>query len=286
MKKNIVIAALFAATAANADFDIYGKYEGNITDGSGATYSQDLDLKLVGTADGATITATLEDLAGGDTVTTNELYVETNIFDGISFKGGKSKGKNGNGLLQKSSAATNKMAVSFDASGLGFAVNQASGDANASVDVSGEFAGVAIKAQDVAEDDRFVTASVEVAGVSLNGEYQKTTTGTNMGATASLTVPVSETAIVDVTGVYVNVENGSGVTQDDGILGDISDAAGTVKGAVVSTNSNYGVVTGKLYQKNDKTTYVGELGNGIMTYSYTKTEDTDGVAGVKIDVSF
>ena len=144
MKKNIVIAALFAATAANADFDIYGKYEGNITDGSGATYSQDLDLKLVGTADGATITATLEDLAGGDTVTTNELYVETNIFDGISFKGGKSKGKNGNGLLQKSSAATNKMAVSFDASGLGFAVNQASGDANASVDVSGEFAGVAI----------------------------------------------------------------------------------------------------------------------------------------------
>jgi len=285
MKKNIVIAALFAATAANADFDIYGKYEGNITDGSGATYSQDLDLKLVGTADGAQITATLEDLSGGDTVTTNELYVETTIFDGISFKGGKSKGALGNGILQKKSAPTNKMAVSFDASGLGFAVNQASGDANASVDVSGSFAGVVVKAQDVAEEDRFVTASVDVAGVSLNGEYQKTTTGTNMGATASLTVPAGA-VIVDVTGVYVDVENGSGVTQDDGILGDISDATGTVKGAVVSTNSNYGVVTGKMYQKNDKTTYVGELGNGIMTYSYTKTEDTDGVAGVKINVSF
>jgi len=285
MKKTIMIAALFAATAANADFDIYGKYEGNITDGSGATYSQDLDLKLVGTADGATITATLEDLAGGDTVTTNELYVETTIFDGISFKGGKSKGALGNGILQKKSAPTNKMAVSFDASGLGFAVNQASGDGNASVDVTGSFAGVDVKVQNAAEENRFVTASSNVAGLYFDVEYQKTTVGTNTGVSGSIFVPVG-TLLADVTGVYVNVEDGSGVTQDDGILGDISDAAGTVKGAVVSTNSNYGIVTGKLYQKNDKTTYVGELGNGIMTYSYTKTEDTDGVAGVKIDVSF
>ena len=287
MNKNLVIAALFATTSAHAAFSITGEYEGNITDGTGAaTYSQDLDLKLVGTTNGSKVTATIEDLSGGDTVTTNELYIETTILDGISFKGGKSKGLNGTGILQKESAPTNAMGISFDANGLGFTVAQGSGDANASVDVTASVAGVDVKVQNAAEEARFVSGAVEVAGMGITGEYQKTTVGTNMGATARLTTAFGENAVLDVTGVYIDVEDGTGVTQDEGILGDISDAAGTVKGAVVSTNSNYGVVTGKMYTKNDKNTYVGELGNGIMTYSYTKTEDADGVAGVKVKVSF
>lgn len=287
MNKNLAIAALFAATSAHAGFSITGDYEGNITDGSGAaTYSQDLDLKLVGTTNGSKVTATIEDLSGGDTVTTNELYIETTILDGVSFKGGKSKGLNGTGILQKESAPTNAMEVSFDANGLGFTVAQGSGDANASVDVTASVAGVDVKVQDAAEENRFISGAVNIAGLDVTSEYQKTTVGTNMGATINMFFPFGESALLDITGVYVDVEDGTGVTQDDGILGDISDAAGTVKGAVVSTNSNYGVVTGKVYNKNDKNTYVGELGNGTMTYSYSKTEDTDGVAGVKVKVSF
>ena len=274
MNKTLIIASLLAATTtASAAFNISGTYEGTVQDGTGAaTYSQDLDLKLVGSVNGASVTATMENLSSGTAVTTNELYVNAEIVPGFDFQGGNFKALNGNGLLEKKSAAANRMMVTAQ----GVSVIQASGDGNATVDLSV----MGVKVQNALNSDRFISGSYNLNGVTLAGEYQKQAAGTNYGVTANAMLPAG----VEVTGVYMDVEGS--ITQDDGIIGDVSDAAGEVKAVVASVNSNYGAVTGKVINKNAKNTYVGELGNGIMTYSYSKTEDTDGVAKVKIAVNF
>jgi len=91
-----------------------------------------------------------------------------------------------------------------------------------------------------------------------------------------------------VTGVVIDVEDTAGVTQDDGILGDVSDAANgkTVKGVVASTDTTVGTVTGKFIDKNDLNTYVAELERGVWTFGHSKTENADGVTTAEINVSF
>jgi len=279
------VVATTLTTTAFAGMEINGKYEGTVTDGNpgASTYAQDLDLTLKGTVDGASVTATIENLSGGDTVTTNELYIETS-FEGLNFKGGKSKGMNGIGLLQKKSSATNKIQLSTDVAGFDVAVNQTSGDGNATVDLGGSLAGINVNVQNAGNDTRYVTASTSIAGLDINAETQETASGTtNTGASISTTV-----AGMTVTGVIVDVEDASGITQDDGILGDISDATAgkDLNGVVVTTATVVGDVTGKYINKNDKTTYVGELERGVWTIGYSKTEDTDGVASAKINIVF
>lgn len=286
--KNIILATTMVTltSVAFADITITGKYEGTITDGNpgASTYAQDLDLTLKGTTEGASVTATIENLAGGDTVTTNELYIETSI-EGINFKGGKSKGMNGNGLMQKKSSATNKMQLSTDVAGVGVAINQTSGDGNATVDVNGSVAGIDVKVQNAGNDTRYVTASTNVGGFDVVVETQETaSTTTNTGASISTTV-----AGMTVTGVMIDVEDASGVTQDDGILGDISDATAgkDLNGVVVTTTATgLGEITGKYINKNDKTTYVGELERGVWTFGASKTEDEDAVFDASIKVKF
>jgi len=287
MKKLFLATAVATTltTTAFAGMEISGKYEGTLTDGNpgASTYAQDLDLTLKGTTDDTSVTATIENLAGGDTVTTNELYIETSI-EGINFKGGKSKGMNGNGLLQKKSSATNKIQLSTDVAGFDVAVNQTSGDGNATVDLGGSLAGVNVSVQNAGNDTRYVTASTSIAGLDINVETQETASSTtNTGASISTTV-----AGMTVTGVVIDVEDASGITQDDGILGDISDATANkdLNGVVVTTASTLGELTGKYINKNDKTTYVGEVERGVWTFGYSKTEDTDGVATAKINVAF
>jgi hypothetical protein len=282
---NLLTATLVAttiSTTAIAGMGITGTYEGTITDGSGATYAQDLDLTLTGTVDSTTVTATIEDLTGGSTLATNQLFIETAI-EGLNFKGGKYKGQNGSGLLQTESTATNKMAISTDVAGVNLKVSQVSGNANATVDTSASYAGVNLKVQNITNSERFLTASTSVAGIDINIERQKTAIGTNTGGSASATI-----SGLTVTGVMIDVEDATGITQDDGILGDISDASNgnTVTGVVASTDTVLGTVTGKYIDKNDATTYVGKLQRGIMEYGYTKTENTDGVFDAVLTVSF
>jgi hypothetical protein len=287
---NLISATIVAtslSTSAIAGFGITGKYEGTITDGTGATYTQDLDLTLTGSvADGTTVTATIENLAGGDTVTTNEVYIETTI-EGFNFKGGKYKGKKGAGLLQKKSAATNKMSISTSVAGVGVKINQDSGDANATIDASASFAGVGVGVQDIADSTRFITASASAGGVDLNVERQQTATGTNTAGSISTSIG-TENQVFDLVAVIVDVEDAVGVTQNDGILGDISDANNgkTVTGVVASTMTGFGMVTGKYISKNDLDTYVTKLKRGAFEYGYSKTENADGVFSGKLEVSF
>jgi hypothetical protein len=287
----ILIAAIAATTmtAATAGVEISGNYEGTFTEGNpgGATYAQDLDLKLVGTvSEGTNVTATFEDIAGGDTVTNTQLYITTTI-EGLDFKGGTYKSQNGKGLMQKESAAAGQFEVSTKINGYGVSVGQTSGDANATADVSANVSGVAINVQNLTNTDRFISASVDTTWLSVNVERQKTLSGVNTAGSISTTFG-TETQVFDLTSVIIDVEDTAGITQDDGILGDISDAENgkTVSGVVLSTNTPMGMMTGKYIDKNDLNTYVAELERGVMEYSYTKTENTDGVVGASITVTF
>jgi hypothetical protein len=274
------------STTAFAGASITGNYEGTFTDGNpgASTFAQDLDLTLKGTvADGTTVTATFENLTGGSTVTSTQLFIETEI-EGLNFKGGNYKSQNGAGLMQKKSAVTNQFELGTDVAGFGVSVAQTSGDANATVDVNGSVAGINVNVQNAGNDTRYVTASTSIAGLDIAVETQETATGTtNTGASIATTV-----AGMTVTGVIIEVEDTAGITQNDGILGDISDASNgkTITGVVASTETVLGTVTGKYIDKNDATTYVGKLQRGVMEYGYTKTEDTDGVFDAVLSVSF
>ena len=280
MNKTIMIAALFAASANAAT--ITGNYEGTFTDGHGATFAQDLDLTLVGGNDDAKVTVMLEDLTGGSTVTANQVFVEAGL-EGLNFKGGNYKSQNGTGILQKKSAVTNQFSLNTSIAGAGITVGQVSGAAKQTVDASLEVSGVAVDVQNVSATDRFITAALDFMGFGVTVETQDTATGRNTGMTAGF-----NTNGVNVTGVYVDVKDAAGVTQDDGLVGDISDATtgSTVKAGVASLDTTAGTVTGKYIVKNDKNTYVGELNRGVWTVGYTKEENVDGVFDAKINVAF
>ena len=287
MNKNIMLAALFAAGAASADISINGSYEGAFTEGGAATYAQDLDLTLVGSAGGAKVTVMMEDLTGGSTVTTSQVFVEAGI-EGLDFKGGNYKSQNGSGLLQAESATTNQFEVGTSIAGASVTVGQVSGEGSATIDAGFEVAGLDIDVQNVSNTDRFITVVANFFGFGTTIETQETATGRNTAVSANTGLIISETATINVTGVYIDVEDTAGVTQDDGILGDISDAAtgSTVRAGVASLETDLGTVTGKYIIKNDLDTYVAELERGVMEYGYSKTEDEDGVFSAKLTVSF
>jgi hypothetical protein len=287
--KNLFTAIAIASltTATFADVSITGAYEGTVTENtttSNYEYSQDLDITVRGKMGDTTVTATFEDMTGGSTVTSKQVYMETKVIDGINFKGGNYKGQNGTGLLQKKSSATNKMKVSTDVAGFGVAVNQVSGSGTSTYDVAGKVGPADVTIQNATNDTRYITVSGELQGITVVYESQEASTGnTNMGVSASATV-----GGIDVTGVYVDVQDASGITQDDGILGDISDANAdtTVTGIVASTGTEFGTVTGKYITKNDLNTMVGKIKVGDIEYGVSKTENADAVFDAKLTVTF
>jgi len=290
VNKNILATAVaMTMTAATAGVTITGDYVGFITNDSSITsYAQDLDLMIKGTMleDSTSVTATIENLGGtGNTLTVNELYVKTQI-EGLDVKLGRSKGQLGAGLMQKQSAATDKLQVGLNVGEYGVTLEQASGSGKVNIDANGSLGVINFKTQNVSSSDRFISAQTTVAGVELFVEYQKTDVGTNTGLAAATSV-----AGFGVTYAQVDVGDASGVTQDgsitnekSSILEDISDAATgkVVRGVVVSK----GDITGKAIKKNDKMTYVAVLARGPMEYAYQKTEDVDGVLSAKVSFMF
>ena len=290
MKNNLILATLFATTmTANAVIDITGTYEGTFTDGNpgAATYAQDLDLKMVGSVDDTRVTILMEDLTGGSTVTANQVFLETKI-EGLNFKGGNFKGQNGSGLLQAKTAVANKMNLGFDIAGNGVTLGQVSGDGQVSVDASAEFAGVGVKVQNATQSNRFISAVTDFFGFGVTAETQNTTVGRNNAVSANAKVSTGATSSMSVTGVMIDVNDATVVTQDDGVFGDISDTTNgnTVIGGVVEVASSFGAVTGSVWEKNDLNNYKAELDRGVMNYSYQKNESTDGVFAAKMNVTF
>ena len=288
MNNKLLIAALAATTlTANAAIDITGNYEGTFTDGSGASYAQDLDLTLVGSTEGAKVTVMMEDLTGGSTVTATQVFVEADL-EGIDVKAGNYKNQNGSGLLQTKSAVTNQFEVSTSLAGASLTLGQVSEASKVTVDASMEIAGLDVNVQNVTATDRFITVVTNFFGFGTTVESQNTAVGRNSAVALTANIALGETSAVTATTVYMDVNDATTLTQDDGILGDVSGATNgsSVKGAVLSTATSFGTVTGKMYDVNETNTFVGEIARGALTVGYTKTDDVDGVVDAKIDVAF
>ena len=283
------VAAFSLSAVSFADISITGAYEGEFSNGgSGAyEYTQDLDLTLKGKSGESVVTVMLEDLGTDEndgTVSTSQVWIDTKVA-GLDVMAGKKKGQNGNGLLQKASAASQKFSAGTTVGPVGVKVTQASGDGNAKVDASFEVAGVSVNAQNVNNDTRFISASTDLQGLSLAVETQEASAGkTNTAYSVGGAVgPAS------VTYVNIDVQDAAGVTQDDGILGNISNAvAGNdLYGVVGSLDvAEVGTVTGKYISKNDKDIYVAKLSRDIWEVSATDEEGSDTVYGAKLTVTF
>ena len=269
--KKIVLATMLAAfgTASVADVMINGKYKGKISEDSSTgnyTYNGDLDLTLKGKA--------------GDTVF---LWTGSQLADIIDFKGGTYKSKNGKGLLQENSTK-NRMKFSTDLGAFNASVMQVSGESKQEYTVSTNVGPATVMVQNVADDKRFVTVQGEFAGASLLFETQEASAGKrNMGVQAG--VKVGDLA---VNGVVIKVEDNTGMTQTDGIIGDISDAnnGSTITGVVASTTTDLGKITGKYITKNDKNTIIGKLNVDNWEFGATKEEDKDVAVDASITVKF
>jgi len=290
MNKTLIAALAATTLTAQAAINISGDYQGTISEGNpgAATYTQDLDLKMVGDiADGTKVTATFENLTGGSAVSATQVFVETSL-EGIDFKGGNYKSQNGSGLLQTTSAVTNQMEVGFDIAGSGVTVGQVSGVGKATVDTSLTVAGISVAAQNVTATDRFITVITKLFGFNVTAETQKTAIGRNTAGAIEANIAVNDSAVIGVAGVMIDVNDASALTQDDGILGDISDAVNgkKVTGVVASVPTILGTVTGKYIDKNELNTYIAEVERGVWTFSYAKTDNVDGVATGELKVTF
>ena len=185
--------------------------------------------------------------------------------------------------MQAESSVTNQMEVAFGIDEFGITLGQVSGDGNATVDVAASIANVDVTVQNASASDRFISAIAEFFGFNVTAEYQKTAVGTNIGGTLNRTI-----GGVDLTTVVIDANDTSVITQDDGIIGDISGVnnGDTIVGGIAAIPTTFGTVTGKMYDVNDATTYVGELQAGVMTYSYTKADATNGVLTAELNVAF
>ena len=285
----MVLAAAMAtlATASMADIMLTGKYKGKMSEDSttgNMKYNGDLDLTLKGKAGDTVFTSTFENIGknGTTAVTVKQSYIETDLM-GLDFKGGTYKATNGNGLLQESTTK-NRVKVGTAMGGFDASVTQVSEDGNATVSLSTTVGPATVTVQDVANSTRFVTVGADMGGVNMLVETQEASTGKrNTGVQAGVSV-----GAFDLTGVYIDVKDGTGVFQTDGIVGDVSDAndGTTVKGIVASTGTAFGKVTTKYITKNSLNTVVGKLNVDNWEFGASKTENADTAYDASVTIKF
>ena len=285
----MVLAAAMAtlATASMADVMITGKYKGAFSENSDGNmkYNGDFDLTLKGKAGDTVYTSTFENIgkSGSTAVTVKQSYIETPIGDMLSFKGGTYKATDGKGLLQESTTK-NRMKLSAEVGGVSASATNISEDGNTSIALSTKVGPATVTVQNVTNDTRFITVGADLGGVSLLVETQEASAGKrNTGVQAGISA-----GGFDLTGVYIDVKDGTGVFQTDGIVGDVSDAndGTTVKGIVASTGTDFGKVTTKYITKNNLNTVVGKLNVGKWEFSTSKTENADAVNSASVTVRF
>jgi hypothetical protein len=317
MKKYILatVVATTVSTMAMADMKIDGSIDATLasggdmmgTDITGSPYFSVMKAKInfTGKSGNSSFKATMIkkdfDMSTGFEI--DQLYAKTSILPGVTVKAGMIKGRNGNGLTQKKGKAKAKYSVATKVAG--FTVSASTATANQGVgstmvidaagntmdstgfpsmarnhtklNVSGKFAGVKFKLQDLTEDSRFLTISTTVAGAKVDAELSDTVTAlsasTNLGG-------------MSVTGVYVDADSGSSITQDSGILGGVLKGSNEVKAVVVQTATPFGKLkafTGTFSTKS--ASYVG-LTNGATTIGYTMKEDQQAVISARVKFKF
>jgi len=273
MKNIIITAAIVVALASAAQaaeevtvtpspVTVSGTYEGTITDSG--TYTDELEVVVVGTADAGTVTIKLD-----KTGTVGDLYVDTKILM-FDLQLGKVDSVNG-------------MRVGTTVAGVTVSAHQISGtNQRTTLDAGYTLGPVELSGVDVLDSARLLNAGVELAGVELDSSYQKTTTGTNIILGTGL----------EVQGFAVEVANASindaSVTKTGdskhALLGTMTSATnGTnVRGAKVSL----GDISAKVVELNSTNTYTVALKRDFMTYSYSKVAGGDSTVSAGLKISF
>lgn len=288
MKILIIVVAIFASINTHATMSLTGKFESKVEQQSGAAYVEhDLDLSFKASVGGTSVTMMLEDIgrdiyfdgAADYDVLATQVFVETNL-EGISFKAGTYETTSGNGIINAASNG-DKTTLATSIAGVSVSLNTANADQNSKLTLAGNVAGVDIKVQDATRSTRFVTVSGDVAGVAVAIERQKTATGTNTGFNLS----------TDINGVAVAYENvkindASAVSQDDGVIGDISAATDKASAISATMNTAMGSIEIKHAKIDTVKTHTVELTRGNVVYGYSKTTDLDKELSAKVSFAF
>ena len=276
LKTAIVGTALltvpFIAFADETDTDttnvsVTGTYEGTASVDATTkdlTYTQGLDLVMVGTSPHGSVTVNID-----ETATVGDLYLDTNLFN-FDVRLGKVDSVTG-------------IEVGTSIAGFTVSVHKATGSGGATtVDASTVFGPINLSGEDVLDDDRLLSAGMEIAGIDVGGSYQNTTTGTNTILDAGL----------GIQGISVDVAHASigdaSVTKTGSskhaLLGTMTSATNGT--SVKGVKASLGDLSAKLVNLNSNNTYTVALSRGIMTYSYEKVSGGASTVSAGVKVTF
>jgi len=246
---------------------VTGTYEGTASVDATTkdlTYTQGLDLVMVGTSPHGSVTLNID-----ETATVGDLYLDTNLFN-FDVRLGKVDSVTG-------------IKVSTSIAGFTVSVHKATGSGGATtVDASTVFGPITISGEDVFDDDRLLSAGMEIAGIDVGGSYQNTTTGTNTIVDAGLgiqgiSVDVAHASIGDASVTKTG-------TSKHALLGTMTTATNGT--SVKGVKASLGDLSAKLVNLNSNNTYTLSLERGIMTYSYEKVSGGASTVSAGVKVTF
>jgi len=250
-----------------SNVSVTGTYEGTASVDATTkdlTYTQGLDLVMVGTSPHGSVTLNID-----ETATVGDLYLDTNLFN-FDVRLGKVDSVTG-------------IKVSTSIAGFTVSVHKATGSGGATtVDASTVFGPITISGEDVFDDDRLLSAGMEIAGIDVGGSYQNTTTGTNTIVDAGLgiqgiSVDVAHASIGDASVTKTG-------TSKHALLGTMTTATNGT--SVKGVKASLGDLSAKLVNLNSNNTYTLSLERGIMTYSYEKVSGGASTVSAGVKVTF
>jgi len=250
-----------------SNVSVTGTYEGTASVDATTkdlTYTQGLDLVMVGTSPYGSVTVNID-----ETATVGDLYLDTNLFN-FDVRLGKVDSVTG-------------IKVSTSIAGFTVSVHKATGSGGATtVDASTVFGPITISGEDVFDDDRLLSAGMEIAGIDVGGSYQNTTTGTNTIVDAGLgiqgiSVDVAHASIGDASVTKTG-------TSKHALLGTMTTATNGT--SVKGVKASLGDLSAKLVNLNSNNTYTLSLERGIMTYSYEKVSGGASTVSAGVKVTF
>lgn len=246
---------------------VTGTYEGTASVDATTkdlTYTQGLDLVMVGTSLHGSVTVNID-----ETATVGDLYLDTNLFN-FDVRLGKVDSVTG-------------IKVSTSIAGFTVSVHKATGSGGATtVDASTVFGPINLSGEDVLDDDRLLSAGMEIAGIDVGGSYQNTTTGTNTILDAGLGI---QGITVDV--AHASIGDASVTKTGDSkhaLLGTMTSATNGT--SVKGVKASLGDLSAKLVSLNSNNTYTLALERGIMTYSYEKVSGGASTVSAGVKVTF
>jgi len=288
-KHLVFLGLLITSQVSMAENKISGTHEVKVeyTDNQGgAIVEQDLDILFTANIDETLLTISIEDIgrdrdfngtADYELIAT-QLFIDTKLA-GLDYKIGTYETTYGNGILNAASNGK-KFMLTKDINGFSASMLSHSGE-NGELNISTNFSGVEINAQNITRAERFLSASLTVADILINAEYQNTSAGVNSGYSLSK-------VINDIDFLYENVKirNPLTVTQYNGNLENISSATDKASGFSAYMSTSYGGLKFKSIKIDDVDTHSVKLYRDHMSYKYEKTDAKNAKIYLKTEIEF